>query len=102
MNVHHAQLSDPNEGTPSGISQEEDSGRLGLQGRPNTPGKILCEPPNWVKYDWPWKPEHSGLGCIGVPEDQEAHVFQLAEWKISTVECCEKQRVKSAQEGSSR
>ncbi len=72
MNVRHARLSDPNEGILLGISQQEDSGRLSLQGRPNMPGKMFCESPNWVKYDWLAKPECSGLGCICVPEDQEA------------------------------
>ncbi|KAK0239617.1 hypothetical protein EDD85DRAFT_787882 [Armillaria nabsnona] len=99
--VHHVWSSDPNEVTPSGISQEEDSGGLGLQGGPETPGKMLCKSPNWVKYDWLEKPEHSGLGHIDVPENQEACIFQLAEWRISTAECCKKGRVKSAQEGSS-
>ncbi len=100
MNVHHAWLSDPNEGTPLGISREEDSGGLGLQGRPNMPGRMLCESPNWVKHDWLWKPEHSGLGCMGVPEDQEACIFHSQKWKISMAECCKKRRVNSAQQGS--
>ncbi len=39
MNVRHVRLSDPNEGTPSGISWEEESDGLGLQGGPGTPGK---------------------------------------------------------------
>ncbi len=101
MNVRHAQLSDPNEGTPSGISRQEDSGGLGLQGGADAPGKMFCKSPNRLKYDSPQRPEHAGLGCTGVPEDQEACVFQLAEWKINTAECCEKRRVNSAQQGSS-
>ncbi len=72
MNIHHARLSDPNEGKLLGISRREDSGGLSLQGRPDVPGKMFCKSPNWMKYDWPAKPEHSGLGCVGVPEDQEA------------------------------
>ncbi|PBK87883.1 hypothetical protein ARMGADRAFT_1034489 [Armillaria gallica] len=83
MITHHARSSDLNEGTPSGVSKEEDSGGLGLQGRPKVHGNQLCESPNWLKYDWLEKPEHSGLGCISVPEDQEASVFQLAEWKLA-------------------
>ncbi len=101
QSLFNVQSSDPNEGTPSEISREEDSGGLGLQGGPDMPGKMMCESPKWVKYDWPWEPEHSGLVCIGVPEDQEACIFQLAEWNISTAECCKKQRVNSAQQGSS-
>ncbi len=70
--ARHVWPSDPKEETPLGISKEEDCGRLSLQGRPKTHGNMLCESPNLVKYDWPGKPEHSGLGCVGVPEDQEA------------------------------
>ncbi len=72
MNIRHVWLSDLNEVTLLGISQQEDSGGLGLQGGPDMPGKKFCESRNLVKYDWPVKPEPSGLGCIGVPEDQEA------------------------------
>ncbi len=72
MNIRHARLSDPNEGTPSGISRREDSGGLSLQGGPDTPGKMFCESPNSVKYDWPVKPETLRAGCVSVPEDQEA------------------------------
>ncbi len=68
MIVCHARSLDLNEETPAGISEEEDCGGLSLQGRPKTPGKMLCESPNWVKYDWPKKPEHSGLGHVSVPE----------------------------------
>ncbi len=39
MNVCYVWLSDPAEGTPLGINQEEDSGGLGLQGGPDMPGK---------------------------------------------------------------
>ncbi len=101
MNIRHARLLDLNEGTPSGISRQEDSGGLGLRGGPDTPGKMFCESPNSVKYDWPVKPEHSGLGASVFQKIKKQCVFQLAEWKISTVECCEKRRVNSAQQGSS-
>ncbi len=90
MNIRHAWLSDPNEGTPSGISRQEDSGGLSLQGGPDTPGKMFCESPNSVKYDWPVKPEPSGLGAPVFQKIKKQCVFQLAEWKISMVECCEK------------
>ncbi len=102
MVAHHTWSSDLKEKTPSEIGIEEDCGGLGLQGRPKTHGNMLCESPNWVKYDWPGKPEHSGLGCISFPEEKKQCVFQLAEWKISMAECCEKQRVNSAQQESSR
>ncbi|PBK81126.1 hypothetical protein ARMGADRAFT_1039525 [Armillaria gallica] len=71
MITPHTWSLDPKEENPSGIGKEEDYGRLSHQGGPETPGNMLCESPNWVKYDWLGKPEHSGLGCIGVPEDQE-------------------------------
>ncbi|PBK88808.1 hypothetical protein ARMGADRAFT_1033788 [Armillaria gallica] len=83
MIICHARSLDLNEGILLGISKEEDSGRLSLQGRPEAPGKMLCESSKWVKYDWLEEPEHSGLGHISVPENQEACIFQLAEWKLA-------------------
>ncbi|PBK84046.1 hypothetical protein ARMGADRAFT_1037407 [Armillaria gallica] len=70
--ITHMQSLDLKEEILSGIGKEGDYGGLSLQGRPETHGNMLYESPNWVKHDWPGKPEHSGLGCVSVPEDQEA------------------------------
>ncbi|PBK84003.1 hypothetical protein ARMGADRAFT_1037594 [Armillaria gallica] len=93
MNTHHTRLSDLKEEIPLGIGKEEDCGRLGLQGGPEMHGNMfMIGQENQNTQGW----DASVFQKI-----KKQCVFQLAEWKTSMMECCEKRRVNSAQQGSS-